>query len=371
MKWSLWPRALGNPDGKTISASTAPGPFLALALLFVFLNHCEGALHYGKPPCQSDEILAEVQGAPGNLCAPRCEESNYNCAADMPSDASAQPQCMLQDIDQGAYCGLLCQVDAQCPSGAKCRQLKQVDVGLCLFPVAFADWARQASTKKLAIGWPSRKNGQSTANFQISKTYAALQNLKQKYSIDDGDGDMVTLKELLNTLSAPTPAPQAGSITTVGNTAVATIGNGLGSGSQSQPRSEGTVYGTWRHDIATIGNDLSRGLPGIQDGIHDTLYNIEHITQRNAAATLLRGLILICVVYVTLGSFIKYQTTGARGINMIPHIGFWMEYPKLVNDGVLYTRIIVGNAMGMPHTSDNILHSGSSRSGGAGSFEVL
>merc|ERR1719214_320065 len=94
--------------------------------------------------------------------------------------------------------------------------MQQVEVGLCLYPVSFTDWARQSFSKKFSVGWPTRAGtsaGSGTsASFQIAKTYAALQSLKGKYSIDDGDADMLTLKELLSSLSAAaTPAVSGGS----------------------------------------------------------------------------------------------------------------------------------------------------------------
>merc|ERR1719408_811361 len=163
--------------------------------------HGVALTHYEKPPCGHDEVQGEVQGETGYICAPRCADSSYNCAIDLPDGATAQPQCMLQDVDKGAFCGLLCQVDVQCPSGATCRQIKQAEVGLCMYPVSFADWSRQAASRKLMIGWPA-KAGQSPASFKIAKAYAALQSLKRKYGIEDGDADVLVVKELLSSLSA-------------------------------------------------------------------------------------------------------------------------------------------------------------------------
>ena len=70
--------------------------------------------------------------------------------------------------------------------------------GLCMYAASFTDWARAASTRKLAVGWPNkggqlagalsrRKEVSTEASVQVAKTFQALQNLKSKYSIDDGD----------------------------------------------------------------------------------------------------------------------------------------------------------------------------------------
>lgn len=340
--------------------------FCTLPAVHTLLFGCihQGAdAHYDKMPCQSDEIRGEVQGGQGYLCAPKCETGTYNCPSDLPAGSNAQAQCMLQDIEHRAFCGLLCQVDAQCPNGARCQQLKQVEVGLCLFAISFSDWARQGASTKLAIGWPSQAAGRPPATFQVSKTYVALQNLKQKYSIDDGDADMLTLKELLASLSVASPA---------------SLGSQGGTGGSEQKRASpsgdaGSMLAPWQHDIGQFEKYVSRGIPGLEDEVRDTAWNVEHIANRGVATMLLRSMLLICIAYIAAGSFIKYQTAGARGLEMLPHIGFWMDYPQLVSDGILYAKIIIGDAMGSPVTGtkgeSSDLHGGIRT--GAGSFEAL
>lgn len=324
------------------------------AALLVRLIRPAAASHFD---CSTaDDVRGEVQDASGFICASRCAPDTFNCPTDVPVGTSAQPQCMLQDVDRGAFCGLLCQVDSQCPNGARCRQMKQVEVGMCVFPVSFTDWAKQSNNRKFNIGWPSRAGmtpGSGTSSsFQIAKTYAALQALKTKYSIDDGDADMLILKELLSSISASSAAPGAPVTSAVG---------ALGSSPSSH-----SAWGAWHHDITKFEGYVGDGVPGIERELHDTMWNIEHIERRNAASALLRGLILFGLLYVSVGSFFKYQT-GARGVEMIPHISFWAEYPAMVNDGVQYSKILLGLA---PAGGEDFL-SGGLRSSGAGAFETL
>jgi len=83
---------------------------------------------------------------------------------------------------------------------------------------------------------------------------------------------------------------------------------------------------------------------------------VEHLDHRGAASDLLRGLIIVAVVYFCVGSAYKHHALGAQGLDMIPHVGFWVEYPNLVMDGVKYasafiTELIGGrpaSPMGMP-----------------------
>eukprot|EP00440_Ansanella_granifera_P023885 gb/GFBE01025941.1/.p1 GENE.gb/GFBE01025941.1/~~gb/GFBE01025941.1/.p1 ORF type:complete len:358 (+),score=77.77 gb/GFBE01025941.1/:1-1074(+) len=352
----------------------SPASTACLLILRFYVGHA--VAHYEQPPCQHDEVQGEVLGASGYTCSPRCEESTFNCPADMPPGASAQPQCMLQDVDKGAFCGLLCQVDAQCPSGAQCKQMSQMGVGLCMYAASFADWARSATTRKLALGWPNK--GGSLASFQVAKTFQALQSLKSKYSIDDGDVDMLTLKELLNSI-APNSASAAG---IAGQTKAA-------SGASASPDAAGGLSSmvshdvkVWTNDLNRLGSELSQGLPGIESEVQKDLYYAEHLNERYAAQSLLRVIVIFAVIYLAVGSFVKYQMTGASGKDVIPHVGFWTEYPQLVMDGVTYSKLLIDGAMGKTSTArgfddlsgglDGSIRGASlGRGGGAGAFEAL
>jgi len=365
------------------------------------------AAHYEQPPCQHDEVQGEVLGASGYTCSPRCDAS-YNCQMDMPPGSSATPQCMLQDVDQGAFCGLVCQVDAQCPSGASCKQMSQMGIGLCLYGASFADWARSVTTRKLAVGWPSHGGTLETA--QIAKTMSALQNLKSKYSIQDGDVDMLTLKELLNAVSpgghagstqsgssmfgsmfgfggspAPPPAPLSSSPI---SSSMSMFGFGAppappppltvmqAGGASNQMRSD-----SWSTDLKRLENEVGQGLPGVQREWQRDAYLAEHFNEYGAAYSLLRVVFIFGCIYLVVGSFIKYQMSGSTGIDVIPHIGFWTEYPKLVMDGVAYSKILIDGAMGKSSSSrfdglnggldGDIRGVTLGRGGGAGAFEAL
>ena len=40
------------------------------------------------------------------------------------------------------------------------------------------------------------------------------------------------------------------------------------------------------------------------------------------------------------------EAMGARGLDMVPHIGFWREYPDLVADGIRYTIMMFNEFVG-------------------------
>merc|ERR1719271_335543 len=76
-----------------------------------------GKTHYEKPPCQADEVQAQIQGIDGSLCAPKC--TGTTCPADKPTCA-ARATCALQDQSGDKYCALMCVADFMCPTGSKC-----------------------------------------------------------------------------------------------------------------------------------------------------------------------------------------------------------------------------------------------------------
>jgi len=104
---------------------------------------------------------------------------------------------------------------------------------------------------------------------------------------------------------------------------------------------QGGPMNPWTHDVKYAMDNLRSGIPGIERELHDTMWNIEHIGTHGAAETLLRGIIMIGIVYLGAGCFYKYQSMGATGMDMIPHLGFWREYPSLVVDGVKYAIVLV------------------------------
>jgi len=330
-----------------------------------------GALHYERMPCAHDEVQADVLGTSGYVCSPRCAEGTYDCPMDVPDGAPGKPQCMLQDVDKGAFCAVLCQVDSQCPSEAKCQTIAQANVGICTYPLSFTDWAHQSGSRKLSFGLPPRKASGVTPSM-LSKAAQAIQNLKSKYNIQDGDNDVVAVKEFLASLAGGSVPPAGGYDPTAsaltaawpetpsgslglpsGNSAGSGLGLGLGlpalpgqsgapPGSSSPPRHQGTAAGAWQHDFNYGLNNLESGLPGLERELHDTLWNIEHIEKRGVASNLMRGLIEFTILYLIIGIIYKKQMMGAEGIDMIPHIGFWRQYPELVVDGVAYAKILAG-----------------------------
>jgi len=99
--------------------------------------------HYEKPPCQSDEMEAQIQGTNGEVCAPSCDSGA--CPRDVPQGTSARPTCALQDSASGSkYCALMCLADSQCPSGASCAKV-QAFLGVCVY----AAGSKAASLPKL------------------------------------------------------------------------------------------------------------------------------------------------------------------------------------------------------------------------------
>jgi len=119
---------LSQPSYPVVSGAPGPAP---------------STTHYEKPPCQSDEMEAQIQGADGEVCAPHCD-GGAACPTDVPPGTKATPQCALQDQSGKKYCALMCGFSSGCPSGAKCARVGGI-VGVCVFPTT------RAAIKELSV----------------------------------------------------------------------------------------------------------------------------------------------------------------------------------------------------------------------------
>lgn len=354
--------------------------WLAVAAVCFVLPGTTAVTHYERPPCQADEVQGEVLGVSGYVCSPRCADSSNDCPMDVPDLAAARPQCMLKDADAGAYCALLCTVDSQCPSSARCNRLQQAGVGICMYPLAFSDWVRQGNTRRLSYGLPQR-SGSKVPQGVIQKAVLAVQNLKSKYGMQDGDADIVTVKEFLTALSggaaaagiAPATIPAA-----IANAAPAWSAPvaaaslpaaGAAALPQVQPRPDGSTLGAYQHDLDYHSARLKEGLPGLETEVTDAVWALENPYHIHALSDLLRHIVEIFLVYILIGVVYKHQALGASGLDMIPHIGFWMEYPKLMQDGITYSQQIIGGILGMDLGSS--IPSSFSGGNGGGGFEPM
>lgn len=113
--------------------------------------------HYEEPPCQSDEMAAEIQGADGTVCAPHCD-GGASCPTDVPAGTTATPSCALQDPSGKQYCALTCFFSSSCPTGAKCARLGGIQ-GVCVYP--------EASTSNIALRQKLEFVGDATAIVNI------------------------------------------------------------------------------------------------------------------------------------------------------------------------------------------------------------
>eukprot|EP00930_Biecheleria_cincta_P089928 TRINITY_DN7926_c0_g1_i1.p1 TRINITY_DN7926_c0_g1~~TRINITY_DN7926_c0_g1_i1.p1 ORF type:complete len:358 (+),score=61.93 TRINITY_DN7926_c0_g1_i1:39-1076(+) len=310
-----------------------------LVSLLATAGHLAAAHYSGS--CASDEVAGEIQGETGVVCAPKCTPGTFECALDTPSGTTAQPQCMLQNVDNQFFCGLLCQLDSQCPSGASCRKVGGAGVGVCINPLSFADWAKQSSRTKLGIGFPQAAgNGQSSKGFRIAKAYSALSSLKRRFSIPDGDGDVLVVKEMLSAVSSTS------NLDTGARAALASFEHLLHKAEKKLAGDGNTLESSLENDVKFFTNNLAAGIPGLEREAESVMWKVEHIDQWGAASGLLRGVIEVGLIYLVLGGLYKYQAMGARGVNMIPHLDFWVEYPELVMDGVKYSQQILSQFVG-------------------------
>jgi hypothetical protein len=251
---------------------------------------------------------------------------------------------MLQSANQGFYCGLVCQMDSQCPSGNACKIVS--NVGICIKPLSFAEWsAGQGQRQKLMVAYPNAAGpGVKQQGFQIAKAYAALQSLKTKFNINDGDVDVLTIKELLMSAHGAMNTKPSTAVSSISTPSLFTGAASTGGSGSSPSRPAGNGEGSIMGDVNHLMGNLAKGPAGWErEFVHDTEWNIE----QGRYWVVLRDLLTYAIIYLVVGSAYKYHTQGSRGMDMIPNIGFWMEYPDLVKDGVQYTIVTVSGVLGI------------------------
>jgi len=77
--------------------------------------------HYGPPPCLSDEKMVGM-GSGSAACGVDC--SHYTCPMDVPYGVSNSPECFA--FPPTVFCGIPCDMDSDCVSGAICEHFFHV-----------------------------------------------------------------------------------------------------------------------------------------------------------------------------------------------------------------------------------------------------
>ncbi|KAJ6636671.1 Cation-dependent mannose-6-phosphate receptor [Pseudolycoriella hygida] len=71
---------------------------------------------------------------------------------------------------------------------------------------------------------------------------------------------------------------------------------------------------------------------------HTCIQEIFVVSTLSTGALLNITLLLIIFGYLTIGVAVDYFLMGARGIEVIPHLEFWKDFPFLVRDGIKFIQ---------------------------------
>jgi hypothetical protein len=134
-------------DGQCGAATCHPDPGQNYGVCTYAEQPSPGQTHYGDPGngqdnCLSDETDTEINGVPGQFCAPWCN-SDGSCPQDKPTGVTANPQCTVNNgIDVTDRCALVCATslpitdqkvaDSQC-GAATCHPLSGQNYGVCTY----------------------------------------------------------------------------------------------------------------------------------------------------------------------------------------------------------------------------------------------
>jgi len=215
--------------------------------------------------------------------------------------------------------------------------LPGASVQICTATASPEEWARSVTPAlKLTFGLPP----QAARNAAEYKAKDALQALKQRYNIPDTDGDFSVVQQGINNIVGG-----AVMVDLVKN--FSTLFNFF----SIPTRGRDLSMASWNSDFIYAKQRLMQGPAGLERGVKDTLYELEHFEDYGSATTLLRSVIEVGVIYLVVGSIYKSQFLGVSGVEAIPHIGFWRQYPDLVKDGFCYAQQLVSSSVDTSRSS--------------------
>lgn len=260
--------------------------------------------------CDSSETLIQISSASSGqmspTCAAQCSGSYYTCP-DAPSSVVAKPVCALEDSSNTRYCSLACTSDEQCPTAApgSCRRIviwagARKPEGLCVTPASgTASSSPVAVTAALA---PLKTLEEIWTTVGVASTAVeAVKILRTRYAVLDSDPNWKVVEKAI----------EGSSSTSVLSTLTGGLVGGLGGGEKGATAGassstasavstplDGNILDDVRHEAEYIAKGLKDGNL-IQKEIHDTIWNLEHLSGHSYA--ILHGLICIFALYCAVG----------------------------------------------------------------------
>lgn len=89
-------------------------------------------------------------------------------------------------------------------------------------------------------------------------------------------------------------------------------------------------------------HDLFHPIQTAENGLRGAYWDAQHLTSDRSSFNLLAAILVGLSLYIIVGACIMAKYYDARGIDQIPHLSFWMAYPGLVIDGIVFVADSIG-----------------------------
>ena len=250
--------------------------------------------------------------------------------------------CLLQDSSpsKAPYCAQTCQSNSECASGSTCnlggKPLTMASVGICMTSPDPSVTAIQKAVI-MAVTDQQRYSPITTAsgmqpNTQFEFLTKNLADQLNQLSNENNLATNPTMMALRVNLAALIKLHPEGANA---NPNAIILGN--------------DVQSYVEYAVDTSLHNILHPVSSLTEGTRGAIWDLRHPFAYRTLFNWLRGLLVFFILYSLVGCYYKANFEGATGLDRIPHLAFWLDYPQLVMDGVnfLIAKIVGGSAAGL------------------------
>ena len=99
-------------------------------------------------------------------------------------------------------------------------------------------------------------------------------------------------------------------------------------------------------DIDAAVHNILHPVDFVYQGVPGTIWDVRHPFEKDSAFILVRGFMIVLILYFAIGAALKAHYEGATGSARIPHLAFWTDLPQLVSDGVNFATCKISQISG-------------------------
>jgi Autophagy-related protein 27 len=251
--------------------------------------------------------------------------------------------CLLQDTSpaKAPFCAQTCSSNSDCASGSSCnlgaKPLTMASLGICMTSPDPTVTAVQTANVMPVVDQQrfspiiTASGMQPNTQFEfLTKNLADLLNQLSNENNLGSNPTMMALRVSLAALIKLHPEAKA----------------------KENPNAillDNDVQSYVEYAVDTSLHNILHPIYSIREGGRGAIWDLQHPFSYRSCFIWLRGLLILFVIYSLVGCWYKATYEKAEGINRLPHLAFWLDFPQLVIDGVNFTvaKLVGGGTAGL------------------------